>query len=1159
MTQSYLSILKYWRSSVADSVIGNACLTAKEIEEFHALSREEAETGILGQTALDALFDKIPGHVERIGVSYRPLHIRRRSQHTHNRGDDLPINITPIITVAEVTRQGRIIPKYSVVARDILEPLAQNGFSIGNVKDLDSALTDHPFTAKEETPNLWENYQSHWQTVMEAVCGDWPTADPEYQAVGYGLLQSATTAPETVRQILALSDTLIREMPDTPLLTNFARQAPRETDSVRQAPFPLAERLGHSNDKHPVADRQRDALAHLVTSEEGDILAVNGPPGTGKTTMLLSAIAGEWVRAALMRTTPPLVVAASSNNQAVTNIIDAFGKDFAQGEGPFAGRWLPGIKSFGVYLPADSKEREASTKYQTASFFQKLETAEYLSEAREAYLAAGRNAFPNLTQATVTSVVEALHKCLLEESAILSRVDDAYARCRAAEESVREVFGESPQAAIAALRDACHYSNAQKVEAVELLHKWESWLADEPVLLSLFSFLPPIEKKRALRARLFLRQAAAPENLLSGSRIDTIDTVLKDQVSDLVVKAERAAKAYDNADRIFGDLLIQQEQWRNLAKVYVPNATDDVGLLDVDCAIDKSVRFRLFLLATHYWEGRWILEMDKALPDLQRLQRNWKGRDDRNVVEAMWTRRMMLTPCAVSTFATLPKRMICRNNSSGSWRQEYLFNYIDLLIVDEAGQVLPEVAGPSFSLAKRALVIGDTQQIEPISTLTAAVDTGNLIEAGLLPPGGGREALQALQEVGLTSRSGSTMRLAQSACRFQPYPELDRGLYLFEHRRCFDDIISFCNALCYKGMLEPMRASEIAPLRSMNYLHIDGMAMKAGGSRYNPLEAQTVAAWLTANADMLTKHYGGRLEDIVGVVTPFGRQVQEIKEACSAAGIDVSKTGMTIGTVHALQGAERPIVIFSQVYSKHADGGFIDLSPSMLNVAVSRAKDSFILFGDMDTLASAAPDSPRSVLARFLCRDEENRLNFAVPVRADLARKQSEAVFLHNAPEHDPFLLKELANAQRRLCIVSPWVSATTMQQTGFIAAIKAARARGVEIEIYADPDATARRNKPGEDRFAEVRNALAGVGVPVQAVKQLHSKLVWSDNALLIVGSFNWLSACRDGNFALHETSAVYQGKHVGSEIQTLENSLKARINRESYQCDFAKVQRLQ
>lgn len=758
---------------------------------------------------------------------------------------------------------------------------------------------------------------------------------------------------------------------------------------------------------------------------------------------------------------------------------------------------------------------------------------------------AARNAFPHLTRATVGSVVEALHQCLLEESATLTRIDETRARFRGAEEVVRERLGENPKAAFLNLQQSLERSNTQKAEAVALLHKWEGWLASEPILLSLFSFLPPIAKRRVLRARLFLRQSNAPDILVSEGKIDTIDKGLKEHSHNVATQADKVAKAYDLANRALAEQLLRQEEWRALSRVFVPNATDQVGLLEVDSAADVSVRFRLFLLATHYWEGRWILEMEKALPDIQRLQKDWRGREDRSIVEPMWSRRMMLTPCAVSTFATLPKKMICRDNSSGSWRQEYLFNHIDLLIVDEAGQVLPEIAGPSFSLAKRALVIGDTQQIEPISALTAAVDTGNLIEAGLLSRGGGRDALQALEKVGLTSRSGSTMRLAQSACRFHPYPELDRGLYLFEHRRCFEEIISFSNELCYQGMLQPMRKPKAAPLRAMQYLHVDGMAMTAGGSRYNPLEAQTIAAYLKANADMLTKHYGQRLEDIVGIVTPFGRQVYEIRQACASAGIDVGRTGMTIGTVHALQGAERPVILFSHVYSKHADGGFIDLSPSMLNVAVSRAKDTFIVFGDMDTLASAASGSPRNLLARFVFRDAKNALDFQVPVRRDLMRKQQEVEILHNAAEHDPFLMSALANAQRRLCIVSPWINAATMKWTGFTTAIETARSRNVEIEIYADPKLTANNNQPGQDRFAEVRKAMAAAGVPVHAVMQLHSKMVWADDTLLAVGSFNWFSAHRSGENALHETSAVYRGTHLGAEIQTLENSLRARISR--------------
>ncbi|SCM72927.1 conserved hypothetical protein [uncultured Pleomorphomonas sp.] len=251
---------------------------------------------------------------------------------------------------------------------------------------------------------------------------------------------------------------------------------------------------------------------------------------------------------------------------------------------------------------------------------------------------------------------------------------------------------------------------------------------------------------------------------------------------------------------------------------------------------------------------------------------------------------------------------------------------------------------------------------------------------------------------------------------------------------------------------------------------------------------------------------------------------------------------MTVGTVHALQGAERPVVIFSPVYSKHADGGFIDLSPSMLNVAVSRAKDAFLVFGDMDTLASAPPGSPRSVLASFLSRDSANELAFEVPSRTDLSRGTRTLESLRDAAEHDAFLLKEFANARRRLCIVSPWINIATMKEVGFIGAIATARARGVEVDIYADPRLTRDRNKAGQDMFAEADEALTGIGATLHAVQQLHSKLVWADDSLLAVGSFNWFSAHRTGEFARHETSVVYRGKHLGPEIQTLEDSLKAR-----------------
>lgn len=209
MAKTDLAILKYWRSAVADSAIGDACLTSKMLEEFHSLSREEAETGILGQEAVDFLFDKVPEHVRRIAVSYRPLHARRQSRHTRSRGDGLPFEVTPVVTEAQVTREGRIIPNHSVIARDILDPLARGAFSVGRVADLDGFLTAHP-SPSDEDPDLWQQYRDHWQQMMAEVGGGWPASDPEYQIVGHGLIRPATEAAATVKQILDLSDTPMR-------------------------------------------------------------------------------------------------------------------------------------------------------------------------------------------------------------------------------------------------------------------------------------------------------------------------------------------------------------------------------------------------------------------------------------------------------------------------------------------------------------------------------------------------------------------------------------------------------------------------------------------------------------------------------------------------------------------------------------------------------------------------------------------------------------------------------------------------------------------------------------------------------------------------------------------------------------------------------------
>lgn len=199
--------------------------------------------------------------------------------------------------------------------------------------------------------------------------------------------------------------------------------------------------------------------------------------------------------------------------------------------------------------------------------------------------------------------------------------------------------------------------------------------------------------------------------------------------------------------------------------------------------------------------------MQDLLPEIEKERK----KTGRVALEKRWRRRMKLTPCIVSTFFMLPEKMRVQRGDGREFVSDYLYDFADLLIVDEAGQVLPEVAGASFALSKKALVIGDTMQIEPIWSVPRSVDIGNMLSAKLLPSEDHEDAYDQLSEIGKTAASGSVMRISQTLTRYHCEPALDRDMFLYEHYRCVDEIISYCNALCYKGKLIPKRARRSTP------------------------------------------------------------------------------------------------------------------------------------------------------------------------------------------------------------------------------------------------------------------------------------------------------------------------------------------------------------
>lgn len=1140
----------YWRNSLADAELGRGAWKKTDLaKEFIPLPRNLIESGVLDSKTLDTLFKDEPKNIDSVDLIIRPEAFALGLEHGARIDAGMPEVVTPIICAVRVNRTGRIFQANKIViARDILDPLERGNFAIGEVAALDDYLTVHSYTCRDDgdLEAEWRNYLAYCQALKKAVICGWPQVSNRYQLAEVWYLKKIDNANSPSKHVIKVYDDLRTKNPDVPLFSTYAaeRRTPDEECLPKNAVFEV--RYAHSSDMHPLADAQRDALSHLLKSKLGEIVAVNGPPGTGKTTMLLAVVATLWAKAAIEKSDPPIVVAASTNNQAVTNIIDAFGKGFRPGTGYFAGRWLPGIRSFGAYFPSMTRATDASAKYQTAEFFNKVESTDYLESARAAYIEAGKRAFPLLANATVSSIVESIHAELRKESDRLTVILDTWAVLERCRQSVRLELGDDPGAELAR-RDKVAQSDLAKAATVrKALKSWNDHLAQESIWLALFSWIPAVARKRLAMALHALDAAGVSPG--EAETMKALEDMLKHQVASQDGKAAASAKCAEIGHRLTKDLGSAQSQWQGAVAVLSAAHTMET-LAEADRIADTTIRFKIFLLTTHYWEGRWLLSMIELGDQIE----DQKKRKGRKVVEARWRRRMMLTPCVVSTFFMLPTHMKCKRHDGEGFTEDYLYNFVDLLVVDEAGQVLPEVAGASFALAKRALVIGDTLQIEPIWAIPSHVDVGNLIAAKVLSLDAIDSGFEAMRGLGKVASSGSVMQIAQNASRYHYAPELPRGLFLFEHRRCLAEIIQFCNQLCYHGKLIPCREPNISPIElpAMGYLHIDGICTQgSSGSRQNKVEAKTIAAWIADHREMLEGAYGEPIHKILAVVTPFAGQSKLVCQECSKRGIAVGTgdAAMTIGTVHALQGAERHIIIFSPTYSKHANGGFIDQRTSMLNVAVSRAKDSFLVFGDMDTFNLRMKSQPRGLLATFLFRDDESALLYPPVQRADITGMGNGLKVLHDAEEHDAFMQEALGYAMSEVMIVTPWFKMGKLKSSGALDAMLAARARGIKISIYTDRDFNrgekgASALETNELALNEARNVLKSFGISLLVVNKIHSKIVACDDDLLCIGSFNWFGAARSGKYKRHETSLVYQGNAVANEIAINRNSLQAKI----------------
>ncbi|NMN70842.1 phospholipase D-like domain-containing protein [Rhizobium sp. 57MFTsu3.2] len=117
------------------------------------------------------------------------------------------------------------------------------------------------------------------------------------------------------------------------------------------------------------------------------------------------------------------------------------------------------------------------------------------------------------------------------------------------------------------------------------------------------------------------------------------------------------------------------------------------------------------------------------------------------------------------------------------------------------------------------------------------------------------------------------------------------------------------------------------------------------------------------------------------------------------------------------------------------------------------------------------------------------------------------------------------------------------MERVGLLVAFEAAVQRGAVIDVFVDPLLNSGQAADGLTQMEAVEKAFSKIGVRLHKLPNLHSKIVAIDSDLLCIGSYNWLSADRHGQYARHETSFVYRGRHLEEEISTIVGSLRRRV----------------
>jgi uncharacterized protein len=283
--------------------------------------------------------------------------------------------------------------------------------------------------------------------------------------------------------------------------------------------------------------------------------------------------------------------------------------------------------------------------------------------------------------------------------------------------------------------------------------------------------------------------------------------------------------------------------------------------------------------------------------------------------------------------------------TSWLWASAKLVDAVDVLFVDEAGQISLANVVAIARATNSIVLLGDPQQLDqPLQ--------------GSHPPGADRSALA---------------HVLGDAATMPP----TRGLFLETTWRLHPDLCAFTSEVFYEDRLEPEAHLATQRVRSPEAV-VDGTGPRrvvvatVGADNRSPVEADDVAALARAIVDggsSWTDEEGATRpvgwEDVL-IVAPYNAQVGEIRRRLPR--------DARVGTVDKFQGQEAPISIYSMTTStpELAPRGMDFLySRHRLNVATSRARCVAVVVASADLFRVRARTPEQMRLANAFCRFAE--------------------------------------------------------------------------------------------------------------------------------------------------------------------------------------------